>query len=87
MSLLCLMSLVIKNNLQPARAAADELPGIALAPALHKADLHGKSGPWLLHELVVIWPLQAVCLLVIKSLDGKTREHFVHQQHPGVGVV
>lgn len=87
MSPLCLESSVIKNNLQPARATADELSRVALAPAFHKADLNGKSGPWLLHELVVVGSLQTVRLLVVKSLDGKTREHFVNQQRPGVGVV
>lgn len=82
-----LESSVIKNNLQPARAAADELSRVALAPAFHKADLNSKSGPRLLHELVVVGSLQAVCLLVVKSLDGEAWEHFMDQQSPGVGVV
>lgn len=36
---------------------------------------------------MVIGPLQAVGFLIVKSLDGETREHFVHQQRPGVRVV
>lgn len=87
MSSLCLESPVVENNLQPAGATADELSRVALAPAFHKADLHGKSGPWLLRELVVVGSLQGVCLLVVKSLDGKPWEHFVNLQRPGVGVV
>lgn len=77
----------VEDDLQPARAAADELAGVALAPALHKANLHREARPWLLHELMVIGPLQAVRLLIVKSLDGETREHLVHQQRPGVRVV
>lgn len=48
---------VIEYNLQPAGAAADELPGVARPPALHETDLHGKACPRLLAELVVIGPL------------------------------
>lgn len=77
----------VEDDLQPARAAADELASVALAPALHEADLHGEASPRLLHELVVVGPLQAVRLLVVKSLDGETGEHFVYQQRPGVRVV
>lgn len=87
MSSLCLESSVVENNLQPAGATADELSGVALAPAFHKADLHGESRPRLLRELVVVGSLQGVRLLVVESLDGKPWEHFVNQQRPGVGVV
>ncbi len=48
---------VIEYDLQPAGAAADELPGVALPPALHKTDLHGEACPRLLAELVVVGPL------------------------------
>lgn len=77
----------VEDDLQPARATADELAGVALAPALHEANLHGEARPWLLHELVVVGPLQAVSFLVVESLDGETREHLVHQQRSGVRVV
>lgn len=78
---------VIENNLQPARAATDKLSCVALAPAFHKADLYSEASPGLLCELVVVRPLQAVGLLILKGLDGETREHFVHQQRPRVRVV
>lgn len=77
----------VEDDLQPAWAAADELAGVALAPALHKADLHGEARPRLLHELVVIGPLQAIRFLIVESLDGETGEHLVDQQRPGVRVV
>lgn len=77
----------VEDHLQPARATADELAGVTLAPALHEADLHGEASPRLLHELVVVGPLQAVRLLVVESLDGEAGEHLVHQQCPGVRVV
>ncbi len=48
---------VIEYDLQPAGAAADELPGVALPPALHETDLHGKACPRLLAELVVVGSL------------------------------
>lgn len=78
---------VIKYDLQPAGAAADELSGITLSPALHETDLDGETRPRLLAELVVVGPLQAPCLLEVESLDGKPGEYFMHQQRPRVGVV
>lgn len=78
---------VIEYNLQPAGAAADELSGVALAPALHEADLDRETGPWLLAELVVVGPLQADSLLVVEGFYGEAGEHLVHQQRARRGVV
>lgn len=78
---------VIKYDLQPAGAAADELSGVALPPALHETDLDGEARPRLLAELVVVGPLQASRLLKVEGLDGKPGEYFMHEQRTGVGVV
>lgn len=80
-------SSVIKYHLQPAGAAADKLSRVELSPAFHEAYLYSKSSPRLLHELVVIRPLQAVSLLIVKSFDGESGEHFMDQQRPRVRVV
>lgn len=48
---------VIEDEFEPAGAAADELSGVALTPALDEADLHGESGARLMAELVVVGSL------------------------------
>lgn len=77
----------VENNLQPAGAAADELSGVALSPALDEADLHGEARARLLRELVVVGPPQRAGLLKVEGLDGEAGEHLVHQQCPRVGIV
>lgn len=84
--LLLLLSRV-ENDFQPARAAADELSGVALSPAFHKAYLHREARARLLRELVVVGPLKAAGLIIVKSFDGETGEHLVHQQRARVRVV
>lgn len=71
--------LVVEYDLQPTRAATNKLSCVALTPALHKADLYSKPSPRLLCELVIVRPLQAVCLLKVKGLNGESGEHFMHQ--------
>lgn len=77
----------VENDFQPAGAAADELSGVALSPALHKADLNREARPRLLRELVVVRPLQAAGLVIVKSFDGESGEHLVNQQRARVRVV
>lgn len=71
---------VVEDEFEPAGAAADELSGVALTPALDEADLHGESGVRLMAELVVVGSLQALGLLVVKGFNGKARKHFVYEQ-------
>lgn len=71
---------VIENEFEPAGAAADELSGVALTPALDEADLHGESGAGLMAELVVVGSLQALGLLVVEGFDREPRENLVHEQ-------
>lgn len=78
---------VVEYNLEPAGAATDELSGVALAPALHEADLDRETGPRLLAELVVVGSLQAVGFLVVEGLYGEAGKHLVHQQRSRRGVV
>lgn len=70
----------VENDFQPAWAATDELSGVALSPAFHKAYLNREACPRLLCELMVIWPLQAAGLVIVKGFDGETREHLMNQQ-------
>lgn len=77
----------VENDFQPTRAAADELSGVALSPAFHKAYLHREARARLLRELVVVGPLKAAGLVIVKSFDGETGEHLVHQQRARVRVV
>lgn len=77
----------VKDHFQPAWTTADELSGVALSPAFHKAYLHREARAGLLRELVVIWPLQAAGLVIVKSFDGESGEHLVHQQRARVRVV
>lgn len=78
---------VIKYEFEPAGAAADELSGVALAPALDEADLYGEAGSRLMAELVVVGPLQTPGLLVVEGFDGESGEHLVHQERPRRRVV
>lgn len=71
---------VIEDEFEPAGAAADELSGVTLTPALDEADLHGESGSWLMAELVVVGSLQALGLLVVEGFDGEPGENLVHEQ-------
>lgn len=68
----------VEDDFQPAWAATDELSGVALTPAFHKAYLHCEARARLLCELVVVRPLQAAGLVIVKSFDGETGEHLVH---------
>lgn len=77
----------VENHFQPARAATDELSGVALSPALHEAYLNCEARPRLLRELMVVGPLQAARLVVVKRFDGETGEHLVHEQRARVRVV
>lgn len=69
----------VKDDFQPAWATTDELSGVALSPAFHKAYLHCEACARLLRELVIVGPLQAAGLVIVKSFNGKSREHLVHQ--------
>lgn len=77
----------VEDDFQPARAATDELSGVALSPAFHKTYLDREACARLLRELVVVRPLQAAGLVIVKSFDGETGEHLVHQQRARVRVV
>lgn len=77
----------VEDDFQPTRATTYKLSGVALSPAFNKAYLHRKACERLLRELVVVGPLQAAGLVIVKSFDGESGEHFVHQQRARVRVV
>lgn len=79
------LSVVVEEDLQPARTGGDELSGVTGAPALSKADPHTVGVKRSLQEVGLRAQPQEARALVVKHLDGEARHHLPDHQSSAVG--
>lgn len=83
-----MLSVVIEQHLQPARAGGDELSGVAGPPSFSKTDTNavGVPGPLLALGFHAVLRHPAG-VLVVKHLEREARHHPLHAQPLGAGRV
>lgn len=79
------LSVVVEEDLQPARTGRDELSGVAGAPALRKADAHTVGVIRSIQEVRLSDVPQKARAVIVKHLDGKARHHLSDHQGSAVG--
>lgn len=79
------LSVVVEEDLQPARAGGDKLSWVAGAPALSKADAHTVGVIRSIQEVSLSGVPQKARTVIVKHLDGEARHHLSDHQCSAVG--
>lgn len=79
------LSVVVEEDLQPARTGGDKLSGVAGAPALRKADAHTVGVIRSIQEVGLSGVPQKARPVIVKHLDGEARHHLSDHQGSAVG--